>query len=135
MPIRLICSTGGLHCLRSATTSFWHNRCRRGPSTPSLLAGAALVVEGNDILGRPRHVGHKEADARIEFAQMPFDFGDDAARLCPASRPIGEICVATPHLVGGLPIGRVSRWAILYCGMRFAGSRIANLIRSASRNS
>src|SRR6202789_3165419 len=35
MPIRLICSTDGLLCLRSATTSFWHNRCRRGPSTPS----------------------------------------------------------------------------------------------------
>src|ERR1700730_9602027 len=35
MPIRLICSTDGHLCLRSATTSFWHNRCRRGPSTPS----------------------------------------------------------------------------------------------------
>jgi putative SOS response-associated peptidase YedK len=35
MPIRLICSTDGLLCLRSAKTSFWHNRCRRGPSTPT----------------------------------------------------------------------------------------------------
>ena len=35
MPIQLICSTDGLLCLRSATTSFWHNRCRRGPSTPT----------------------------------------------------------------------------------------------------
>jgi len=35
MPIRLICSTDGPLCLRSATTSFWHNRCRRGPSTPT----------------------------------------------------------------------------------------------------
>src|ERR1700674_1790036 len=25
-------------CLRSATTSFWHNRCRRGPSTPTPIA-------------------------------------------------------------------------------------------------
>src|ERR1700704_3953660 len=38
MPIRLICSTDGPLCLRSATTSFWHNRCRRGPSTPSPFA-------------------------------------------------------------------------------------------------
>src|ERR1019366_3649246 len=38
MPIRLICSTDGLLCLRSVTTSFWHNRCRRGPSTPTLAA-------------------------------------------------------------------------------------------------
>src|SRR5271157_2685906 len=35
MPIRLICSSDGPLCLRSATTSFWHNRCRRGPSTPT----------------------------------------------------------------------------------------------------
>jgi len=27
----LICSTDGLLCLRSATTSVWHARCRRGP--------------------------------------------------------------------------------------------------------
>jgi hypothetical protein len=33
IPFRLICSTDGLLCLRSTTTSFWHNRCRRGPST------------------------------------------------------------------------------------------------------
>src|SRR3954447_22332175 len=35
IPIRLICSTDGSLCLRSATTSFWHARCRRGPSTPT----------------------------------------------------------------------------------------------------
>src|SRR3984893_641607 len=44
MPIRLICSTDGPLCLRSATTSFWHNRCRRGPSTPSPIAEARLRV-------------------------------------------------------------------------------------------
>ena len=43
-----------------------------------LLACAALVVEGHDILGGASHVGHDEADARIEFAWMPFDLGDDA---------------------------------------------------------
>ena len=36
---------------------------------------------------------------------------------------------------GGCPTGRVSRWPILSCKMRFAGNRIAYLIRSASRNS
>src|SRR6266571_9233896 len=35
IPIRLIWSTDGPLCLRSATTSFWHARCRRGPSTPT----------------------------------------------------------------------------------------------------
>src|SRR4051794_55476 len=35
IPIRLICSTDGSLCLRSATTSVWHTRCRRGPSTPT----------------------------------------------------------------------------------------------------
>ena len=35
MAIRLICSMDGSLCLRSATTSFWHARCRRGPSTPT----------------------------------------------------------------------------------------------------
>ena len=34
-----------------------------------------------------RHVGDDEADTRIEFAQMPFDLGDDAAELVPASDP------------------------------------------------
>src|ERR1700737_1018217 len=99
MPIRLTCSTDGLHCLRSATTSFWHNRCRRGPSTPSLLTGAALVVEGDDILGGSHPVCDDEADARIKLARMPFDLGDDPARLRPASGLIGEIRVGTPHLV------------------------------------
>jgi len=28
----------GLLCLRSTTTSFWHTRCRRGPSTPTILS-------------------------------------------------------------------------------------------------
>src|SRR5208283_133552 len=44
MPIRLICSTDGPLCLRSATTSFWHNRCRRGPSTPTPKAEVRLRV-------------------------------------------------------------------------------------------
>lgn len=46
-----------------------------------LLACAALVVEGDDILRGSRHIRHDEADARIEFARMPLDFGDDPARF------------------------------------------------------
>ena len=49
-----------------------------------LLARPALVVEGDDILGGSRHVGDDEADARIEFARMPFDLGNHPARLVPA---------------------------------------------------
>jgi hypothetical protein len=60
-----------------------------------LLARAALVVEGDDTLDRPRQVGDDEADPRIQLAWMPFDLGHDAARLVPALRPIGEAGVAT----------------------------------------
>src|SRR4051812_41719794 len=38
IPIRLICSTDGLLCLRSTTASVWHNRCRRGPSIPTVTS-------------------------------------------------------------------------------------------------
>src|SRR5271170_25807 len=55
IPIRLICSTDGLLCLRSATTSFWHARCRRGPSTPTdgRGCGVAADVPGNPVAHRP----------------------------------------------------------------------------------
>ena len=42
-----------------------------------LLTGAALVVEGDDILGGSRHVGDDVADAWIKLARMPFDLDDD----------------------------------------------------------
>jgi hypothetical protein len=35
MPMRIMWSTDGLLCLRSATTSFWHSDAVRGPSTPT----------------------------------------------------------------------------------------------------
>src|SRR5687768_6671654 len=35
MPILIILVTDGSLCLRSSTTSLWHIRCRRGPSTPT----------------------------------------------------------------------------------------------------
>src|SRR5262245_11388432 len=68
-----------------------------------LLACSAFIVEGNDIFGGPRHVRHDEADTRIKFSGMPFDLGDDSARLCPASRLIGEIRIGTPRLVSWSP--------------------------------
>ena len=37
------------------------------------------------LLDQLRHVGDDEADARIKFARMPFDLGDDAPRFQPAS--------------------------------------------------
>src|SRR5215213_8199549 len=51
IPIRLICSTDGSLCLRSATTSVWHTRCRRGPSTPT---------DDARILIHLRFIRHKE---------------------------------------------------------------------------
>jgi hypothetical protein len=59
----------------------------------------ALVVESYDALGRAAHVGDYKADARIEFARMPFDLGDDPARLRPAPGLIGEIGVISPDFV------------------------------------
>jgi hypothetical protein len=40
-----------------------------------LLAGAALVIEGDDALGRARQVGDDETDARLQLARMPLDLG------------------------------------------------------------
>jgi hypothetical protein len=44
-----------------------------------LVARAALVVEGDDVLGAPRHVGDDDADTRIKLARMPFYLGDHLA--------------------------------------------------------
>jgi hypothetical protein len=56
-----------------------------------LLARAALVVKGDDVLGGSRHVRDDEADTRIEFTPMPFDLGDHPARFRPASGLIGVV--------------------------------------------
>ena len=47
----------------------------------------ALVVEADDILGVSRHFGDDKADARIEFARMPLNFGDDPARVSTSFLP------------------------------------------------
>jgi hypothetical protein len=55
-----------------------------------LLCCAALVVEGDDTLGRSRQISDDEADARVQLARMPLDLGQDAARLVPTLRLITE---------------------------------------------
>ncbi len=64
-----------------------------------MLARPALVVEGNDALGRAAHVRHDEADAGIKFARMPFDLRDHPAWRRPASGLIAEIGMEPAHLV------------------------------------
>src|SRR5580704_5823060 len=64
-----------------------------------LFARPALVIEGDHTLGGSRHVGDDESNARIKFAQMPFDLGDDAAGFCPTPSLIGEVRIGAPHFV------------------------------------
>jgi len=61
-----------------------------------LLAGPALVVEGDDV-------GDDEADARVKFARMPLDLGDDPTRLRPGSGLMGEVRIGTAHFVRRSP--------------------------------
>src|SRR3954447_17373723 len=68
-----------------------------------LLACAALVLEGDNTLGRARQVGDDEADARIQLARMPFYLGHDMARPVPALRLIAEAGVVPSHLVRWSP--------------------------------
>jgi hypothetical protein len=68
-----------------------------------LFRCAALVVEGDDPLGRPGQIDDDEADAPVHRARMPLDLGHDAARLVPALRQIDEAGVVVAHLVRRLP--------------------------------
>src|SRR5262245_2388676 len=68
-----------------------------------LLASAALVVEGDDPLRRPCHVGDDEADTRIKLSGMPLDFRNHPARLGPASGLIAEVRMKPTHLVWRSP--------------------------------
>src|SRR5262245_49449669 len=100
-----------------------------------LFARPALIVEGDDPLGWARQVGDDETDARIKLAGMPFDFGNHPARLGPASRLIGEIGMEPTHLVRWSSDWALEQVADPCCRIWLAGSRIAYLIRSASKNS
>jgi hypothetical protein len=51
-----------------------------------LLRCAALVVEGDNALGRTRQVGDGKADAPIQLTRMPLDLGDNTPWLPPAPR-------------------------------------------------
>src|SRR3954452_11492385 len=84
IPIRLICSTDGLLCLRSATTSVWHTRCRRGPSTPAedadavVLEGAEIVLAIRVVRGSEVVVGtHALQDCRLIFDRKSSDAAGD----------------------------------------------------------
>jgi hypothetical protein len=48
-----------------------------------LLARAALVIEGDDALGRPRQIGDDEADPRIKLTGVPLDLGHHSPGLAP----------------------------------------------------
>jgi len=100
-----------------------------------LLRLAALIVEGNDALGPPCQVGDEEPDPRIKLAGVPLDIGHDTPRLFPALRLIAEAGVVAAHLVRGRPTGHLSRYPILSCKTRLAGSRIVYPMSSPSRNS
>src|ERR1700730_4710464 len=88
---------------RSLSTSPWdldRLRRRQGTFLDPLLTCPALVVEGDDIFGRPRHVGDDEADARIKLGRMPFDLGDPPARQRPPSCLIREAGMGSAHVIG-----------------------------------
>jgi hypothetical protein len=48
-----------------------------------LLAGAAVVVEGDHALRRTRQVRDDEADAGIKLAGVPLDLGHHSPGLAP----------------------------------------------------
>jgi len=64
-----------------------------------LLAGSALVVEGDDVLGSPRHIRHDEPDAGASLARMPFDLGDNPARPLPTSSLMAEARIIAAHFI------------------------------------
>src|SRR5215218_6015299 len=85
IPIRLICSTDGSLYLRSATTSVWHTRCRRGPSTPT-DADLMTIADGSD-LHCCRALGGVASENTIrEAAMMPDEFLGRVRTLLPALR-------------------------------------------------
>jgi hypothetical protein len=63
-----------------------------------LLARPALVVEGDDSLGRSRQIGDDEADARIKLARVPLDLYHHTARCLPTLRLIAEAGVVPSNL-------------------------------------
>jgi hypothetical protein len=89
-----------------------------------LFCRAALVVEGNDALGRPCQVGDEEPNARIKLAGVPLNLDHDTPRLFPALRLIAEAGVVAAHLVRRSPDRALEQVSDRVLQMRFAGSRI-----------
>jgi hypothetical protein len=49
---------------------------------PSLIHCASVpIVEGDNVLGRPRQVAHNKAYTRIKFLGMPLDLGHGGGHL------------------------------------------------------
>jgi hypothetical protein len=65
----------------------------------ALLCRAALIVEGDDTLGRPGEIGHNEPHPRIKFARKPLDPGDDPAGHGPTGRLVAEVRLVPPHIL------------------------------------
>src|SRR4029077_2401833 len=93
-----------------------------------MFACCALVVEGDDPLGRTRQVGDDEADARIKLARMLLDFGDHPARLGPTSTLIGEVGMEPTHLVRRSPDWALEQVADPILRIRLAGSRASSAL-------
>jgi hypothetical protein len=72
-----------------------------------MIRRAALVVERHHPLRRPRHVGHDEPNARIQFARMPLYLRHHAAGLAPRPGLIAEAGMKPPHLMR-----RSTNWAL-----------------------
>src|SRR5215813_13334941 len=68
-----------------------------------LLRRATLVVKADNALGRPRQVGHDEADSWVKLFRMPLDLGYDTAGLLPALRLIAEAGEVAPYLLRRSP--------------------------------
>jgi len=90
-----------------------------------LLCRAALIVEGDDTLGRAGEVGHYEPDPGIEFAWMPFDLGNDAASLAPTGGLVAEVCVVAAHVLRRRTNRALQEVGDIALQNVFAGSRIA----------
>ena len=75
-----------IRCRRARATegeSRWRRRSGTLVFFDPLLAGAAVVVEGNDALGWSCRLVDDEADAWIKLARMPLDLGDRSVRRVP----------------------------------------------------
>jgi hypothetical protein len=72
----------------------------------ALLAGAALVVEPDDIRRLQAKARNNEPDAREEFTMVPFDLGDYPARPRPTRRLVPETLIEALGVMIGRPTGR-----------------------------